>query len=32
MLGHASITTTQRYTAALPAGRELVDALYEEAA
>lgn len=32
LLGHASLNTTQRYTAALPVGLEVVDALYAEEA
>jgi len=32
LMGHASISTTQRYVAALPAGREIVDALWTEEA
>lgn len=29
LMGHASIQTTQRYTAALPGGREVVDAMWQ---
>lgn len=32
LMGHTSVATTQRYTAALPTGREIVDSLYLEAA
>lgn len=32
LMGHTSIATTQRYTAALPVGREIVDGLWREAA
>lgn len=32
LMGHSSIATTQRYVAALPAGRDVVDALWLDAA